>query len=59
MDRRIARNPGPPAGAGRGARGTVPPASWPLADTAEYTAKPTPEIRAQYAALRDATAGWG
>jgi xylulokinase len=39
--------------------GAAEPPSWPLAGTAEYTAEPTPEVRAQYAALRDATAAWG
>jgi len=34
------------------------PPAWPLAGTAEYTAEPTPEVRAQYASLRDATASW-
>src|SRR5712691_2039571 len=34
--------------------------TWPLAGaSAEYTAEPAPQVRAQYAALRDATAGWG
>ena len=34
--------------------------SWPLAGTsAEYTAAPAPQVREQYAALRDATAAWG
>ena len=34
--------------------------AWPLAGTsAEYTAEPTPEVREQYGALRDATASWG
>jgi xylulokinase len=39
--------------------GAAEPPSWPLAGTAEYTAEPAPHVRAQYAALRDATAGWG
>ena len=44
------------AEAGPGAAG---PPSWPLAGTAEYAAEPAPHVRAQYAALRDATAAWG
>jgi len=40
--------------------GAPEPPSWPLAGgSAEYTAEPTPQVRAQYAALRDATASWG
>jgi xylulokinase len=39
--------------------GAAEPPSWPLSGTAEYTAEPTPQVRAQYAALRDATAAWG
>jgi xylulokinase len=36
------------------------PPEWPLAGAgAEYTAEPSPQVRAQYAALRDATAAWG
>ena len=39
--------------------GAPEPPSWPLAGgSAEYTAEPTPQVRAQYAALRDATASW-
>jgi xylulokinase len=38
--------------------GAAGPPSWPLAGAAEYTAEPTPQARAQYASLRDATAGW-
>ncbi len=35
------------------------PPDWPPAGPgAEYTAEPTPGVREQYAALRDATAGW-
>src|SRR5205823_14746350 len=39
--------------------GAAGPPSWPLAGTAEYAAEPAPHVRAQYAALRDATAAWG
>jgi xylulokinase len=40
--------------------GAAEPPAWPLAGaTLEFTAEPTPEVRAQYAALRDATAAWG
>ena len=40
--------------------GAAEPPSWPLAGTsAEYTAEPVPLVRERYAALRDATAGWG
>jgi xylulokinase len=39
--------------------GAAEPPSWPLAGTAEYAAEPAPHVRAQYAALRDATAAWG
>ncbi|MDQ2812237.1 MAG: xylulokinase [Actinomycetota bacterium] len=36
------------------------PPSWPPAGaSAEYTADPSPQIRHRYAALRDATDGWG
>jgi xylulokinase len=38
--------------------GAAGPPAWPLAGTAEYTAEPTPQVRAQYASLRDATASW-
>jgi xylulokinase len=39
--------------------GASEPPTWPLAGTTrEFTAEPTPEVHAQYAALRDATAGW-
>jgi xylulokinase len=35
------------------------PPDWPLAGaSAEYTADPSPQVRQQYAALREATAGW-
>jgi xylulokinase len=33
--------------------GTPEPPSWPLPDVRPYTATPTPEVRARYAALRD------
>jgi xylulokinase len=33
--------------------GTPDPPLWPLPDVREYTATPTPEVRARYAALRD------
>jgi xylulokinase len=34
--------------------------SWPLAGTSlEFTGEPVPQVREQYASLRDATAGWG
>jgi xylulokinase len=40
--------------------GAAEPPDWPPAGpSAEYTAKPTPEVRQRYAELRDATAGWG
>jgi xylulokinase len=40
--------------------GAAAPPDWPLAgSTAEYTAEPDPSVRERYAALRDATAGWG
>jgi xylulokinase len=39
--------------------GDSEPPTWPLAGTAEYTAAPTPQVRGQYASLRDATADWG
>src|SRR5215470_13345820 len=39
--------------------GAAEPPVWPLAGTAaEYTAEPAPQVREQYASLRDATAGW-
>ena len=42
------------------ASGAAQPPAWPLAGTsAEYTAEPDPAVRERYAALRDATAGWG
>ena len=61
--RRVCRaRRGPAGGLGpvrriRVRRGRAP--AWPLAGTAEYTAEPTPQVREQYASLRDATAGWG
>ena len=40
--------------------GAAEPPTWPLPGTsAECSAAPTPEVHAQYASLRDATAGWG
>jgi xylulokinase len=39
--------------------GASEPPTWPLAGTAEYTAEPGPQVREQYATLRDATAAWG
>ena len=40
--------------------GAASPPDWPLPGTsAEYTAEPAPLVRERYAALRDATAGWG
>jgi xylulokinase len=41
------------------ASGAAKAPDWPLAGTAEFTAEPTPQVRERYAALRDATAGWG
>jgi xylulokinase len=39
--------------------GSASPPDWPLPGTsAEYTADPDPSVRARYATLRDATAGW-
>jgi len=40
--------------------GAAEPPAWPLPGTsAEYTAEPVPLVRERYAALRDATVGWG
>jgi xylulokinase len=40
--------------------GSASPPTWPLPGlSAEYTAEPVPQVRERYAALRDATAGWG
>ena len=40
--------------------GAPDPPDWPLPGlSAEYTAEPVPLVRERYAALRDATAGWG
>jgi xylulokinase len=40
--------------------GAESPPQWPLpGSSAEYTAEPLPLVRERYAALRDATAGWG
>ena len=40
--------------------GAESPPQWPLpGSSAEYTAEPVPPVRERYAALRDATAGWG
>src|SRR5579859_7068797 len=40
--------------------GAASPPQWPLAGpSAEYTGDPVPEVRERYAALREATAGWG
>ena len=40
--------------------GAESPPQWPLpGSSAEYTAEPVPLVRERYAALRDATAGWG
>ena len=40
--------------------GAESPPQWPLpGSSAEYTAEPVPLVRGRYAALRDATAGWG
>ena len=40
--------------------GAAAPPDWPLpGSSAEYTAEPTPLVRERYAALRDATVGWG
>ena len=40
--------------------GADQPPKWPPAGPgAEYTAEPSPQVREQYAALRDATLGWG
>ena len=40
--------------------GTASPPEWPLAgSSAEYTAESDLAVRARYAALRDATVGWG
>jgi xylulokinase len=39
--------------------GAAQPPDWPPAGaSAEYTADPSPQVRQQYAALREATAGW-
>jgi len=39
--------------------GAAQPPYWPPAGaSAEYTADPSPQVRQQYAALREATAGW-
>jgi xylulokinase len=39
--------------------GAAQPPDWPLAGaSATYTADPSPQVRQQYAALREATAGW-
>ena len=50
------RPPGPCRPSGP-ARPSPPPGPWP--EPAEFTAEPTPQVREQYAALRDATAAWG
>ena len=42
------------AGLARPAPGVAPGRT-----TLEFTAEPTPQVREQYAALRDATAAWG
>jgi xylulokinase len=40
--------------------GAAAPPDWPRpGSSAEYTAEPTPLVRERYAALRDATVGWG
>jgi xylulokinase len=40
--------------------GAASPPDWPLpGSSAEYMAEPTPLVRERYAALRDATVGWG
>ena len=40
--------------------GAESPPQWPLpGSSAEYTAEPVPLVRERYAALRDATVGWG
>ena len=40
--------------------GAAAPPDWPLpGSSAEYAAEPTPLVRERYAALRDATVGWG
>jgi len=40
--------------------GAASPPDWPLPGfSVEYTAEPVPLVRERYAALRDATAGWG
>jgi xylulokinase len=40
--------------------GATSPPEWPSAgSSAEYTAEPDLAVRKRYAALRDATAGWG
>jgi xylulokinase len=42
------------------ASGSAEPPVWPLAGpSAEYAGEPVPAVRERYAALRDATAGWG
>jgi xylulokinase len=38
--------------------GTPEPPGWPRPEAQEYEASPTPEVRDQYAGLRDATATW-
>ncbi|WP_394848469.1 xylulokinase [Pendulispora brunnea] len=37
---------------------TPQPPEWPASPAREYEAAPTPHVRARYAELRDATAGW-
>jgi xylulokinase len=38
--------------------GTPEPPAWPRPRAQEYEAAPTPEVREQYGALRDATEPW-
>ena len=38
--------------------GDTEPPTWPAAPSVEFTAEPTPAVRAQYDALRDATVDW-
>ena len=38
--------------------GTTAPPGWPAAPAVTFDAEPQPDVRSQYAALRDATSGW-
>ncbi len=39
--------------------GTPDPPDWPRPSAGRFTGEPQPEVRSRYAALRDASAGWG